>query len=54
VRKTTKGSGLLAWKRLKKEYEDVGGHRSVATLMGLMNPKWSKELTAKQFIDNLS
>ena len=39
ARKTTKGNGLLARKRLKKEYEDAGGHRSVAILMGLMNPQ---------------
>ena len=33
VRKVMKGNGLLAWYRFKKEYEDSGGHRSVALLM---------------------
>ena len=47
VRKVMKGNGLLAWYRLKKEYEDSGGHRSVALLMGLMGPQWAKDLTAK-------
>ncbi len=53
VRKTMKGNALLAWYRLKKEYEDAGGQRSVAMLMGLMNPQWSKDMTAKQVIDKL-
>ncbi len=34
-------------------YEDTGGHRNAAMLMGLTNPQWSKELTAKQFVDKL-
>ncbi len=54
ARKSTEGDGLLTWKRLKKEYEDAGGHRNVAMLMGLMNPQWSNELTPKQFIDKLN
>ena len=53
VRKVMKGNGLLAWYRLKKEYEDSGGHRSVALLMGLMSPQWPTDLTAKQFADKL-
>ena len=53
VRKVVKGNGLLAWYRRKKEYEDSGGHRSVALLMGLMSPQWPKDLTAKQFADKL-
>ena len=53
VRKAMKGNGLLAWYRLKKEYEDAGGHRSVALLMGLMSPQWPKDLSAKQFADKL-
>ena len=53
VRRTPRGNGLLAWYRLKKEFEDDGGHRSVALLMGLLSPEWSQNLTAKQFADTL-
>ena len=35
LQKTTKGN-----------YESAGGHRSVAMLMGLTNPLWSKEMSA--------
>ncbi len=53
ARKTTKGNGLLAWHRLKKEFENLGGHRSVAMLMGLMNPHWGTGMSAKQFVDEI-
>ncbi len=43
VRKAMKGNGSLAWYRLKKEYEDAGGHRSLALLMGLMSEALERE-----------
>ena len=40
IRRCPRGNGLLAWSRLKKEYEDDSGYRSVDLLMGVPNPKW--------------
>ncbi len=46
--KMTKGNALLAWHRLKEECGDSGGHRSVAMLMGLINPQWGTRVAAKE------
>ena len=53
VRRTPRGNGLLAWKRLKREFEDDGGHRAVALLMGLLHPSWPPGLSARQFAETL-
>ena len=53
VRRTERGNGFLAWKQLKKEYEDGGGHRLVALLMGLLNPSWPPSASPRQFMDIL-
>ena len=38
LRRTPKGQGLMAWKRLKAEYEGADGARAVSLLMGLLQP----------------
>ena len=53
VRRCPRGNGLLAWRQMKNEYEEQGGHRSVAMLMGLLHPAWGKNISAKQFMDCL-
>ncbi len=38
IRRCSSGNGLMVWRIFNIEYEEHGGHRSVAMMMGLLHP----------------
>ena len=53
LRRTPRGEGLRAWKRMKAEYEGGDGSRAVVLLMGLLQPQWDKAVGPRSFMEAL-